>query len=225
MSSVAKLRSIFLKAIAKPIGTRGYKIKRQAMFLNPTDFGYVGIRFTTKDYGYLGTILEYCVRHDIVSDTFNRATEKMGWGGWEGKALEQLKKDMREGLTFYISYNAIIGQEEHTTDDITTEEEVPDLCKRWMQRYDETADQFFSRFSNIDTVAVMYENDDPFLGKLFNGDDHADVCYGIATLHAVRGLEAARAYAKRHEKMMTHTNKRYGDIILAMPSRKEERES
>jgi hypothetical protein len=225
MVSVGRLKSAFLKAVTKPIGTRGYKTKRREIFLTLTDFGFLGVFFTTKDYGYLGTILEYCVRHDIVSDTLFRATEIRGWGGWEGKALEQLKKEMREDPTFSMSYNAIIGRQEHTTDDITTEEEIPDLCKRWLQRYDETADQFFSKFSNINTVASMYENDDPFLAKLFNSDMHAAVGHGVATLHAVRGLEAARAYAKRHEKMMTQTNKVYGDIILAAPSPKDRKES
>lgn len=225
MFGVKKLRAAFLQAMATPMKIRGYAVKRQEMFLSPTVFGYVGVRFVTADYNCLGTSLEYCVRHDVVNDTFDRATEVMGWTGWEGKALDKLKKDLQQCPSFRMSHNAIVGQKEHTTDDIRTEAEIQSLCKRWVERYDESADQFFSRFTNIETVADMYLNDDPFLAKLFNSDFHATVVHGVATLHAVRGVEAAKAYAKRHEKQMTHSNKRYGDIILGTPSPKDKEKS
>ena len=175
-----KLKSSFFKAIEPSIKTRGYETKRQNMFFTPTDFGYVGVRFLTYGYGNLGTILEYCVRHDIVSDTFYRATETRGWEGWEGKRLEDLKKSYREDETYSMSYNAIVGQKEYTKDEITTEAEIPDLCMRWLQRYDETADQIFSRFTKIDTIVDMFEKDDPFLKMLFNNDFHKAVGRGVA---------------------------------------------
>ena len=180
IANVMILKSAFFKAIAPSIKTRGYTIKRGNMFLTPTDFGYVGVRFLTYDYGYLGTILEYCVRHDIVSDAFYRANESWGWQRWEGEALESLKKKMRESITFCMSYNSIVRQKEYTKDEITTEAEIPDLCMRWLQRYDETADQFFSRFTKIDTIVDMFEKDDPFLKMLFNNDFHKAVGRGVA---------------------------------------------
>jgi hypothetical protein len=45
MSSVAQLKSAFLKAMTKPIKARGYEAKRRDMFLTATDFGNVGVRF------------------------------------------------------------------------------------------------------------------------------------------------------------------------------------
>ena len=183
-----------------------YGTQRRDLFLSPTDFGYVGIRFVSKDYGYFGTMMEFCVRHDIVNDAFNRATEAMGgWGGWKGKALDELKKDLGESESFRMSYNAIVGNKEHTTDDIKAEEEIPAVCERWLKKCDETADRFFSRFTNIETIADMFVIDDPFLHKLFNSDFHRTVGHGVATLRAVRGLEAANIYAKRHEQQMTGT--------------------
>ncbi len=215
MSSVRALKSLLFKTLAGPMRDRAYTKKRGDLFFKPTQYGYYGTRFPTKDYVHMESHVEFCVRHSAVNDVYELVIERSGgWPGWSGKALDDLKKQMKEAETFMMSWNGLVGRQEHSGLAISEESEVPELCNRLLERHDETAHAFFSQFTSLSAIADMYELDDPFLWKLYYGDKHAVAYNGLVSLYACGRIQAAKYYVDRHAKLFTGTNRSYADILL-----------
>jgi len=209
------MKSLLLKTLAEPMRDRAYTKKRGELFFTPTQYGYYGTRFPTKDYMHMESHLEFCVRHSVVNDVCDQVIEKSGgWPGWNGNALEVLKRQMKETETFMMSWNGLVGQQEHSGETTWEESEIAELCARLLKRHDETADLFFSQFSSLSNIADMYERDDPFLWKLSYGDKYAVAYNGLVSLYASGRIFAAKTYADRHEALFTGTNKTGADILL-----------
>lgn len=159
--------------------------------------------------------MDCLVRHDSLHLPEDFVTYSMGFEGWEGKNLQNLKRDIAENSSFGVSWNALAGIKEHTTDNITTLDEVPLLCDRWIERFDSTQHDFFSRVDSIEKIAVMFESEDPFLDKLNYQSWDSTFMVGFLALYVARGYDAAKLFSEKHAKYVRHSNKTYVEGILS----------